>query len=510
MAGCNRGYAEEFRATMTNQDHAFTLDEATIASVHAAFAAGVLSAVALVEAYLARIARYDRPTGLNAITVIAPTALARAAELDAARTSGARLGPLHGVPVIVKDNYDTAGLQTAAGSKALGDHRPRHDASVVRALRRAGAIVLAKSNMAELAFDPFETHSSLAGTTRNAYALDRVPAGSSGGTASAVAANFGLVGLGTDTGNSIRGPAAHLALVGLRPTLGLVSRAGIVPLYAGRDTGGPMTRSVADAARMLDVIAGDDAADPLTRTSIGHIPQGGYVECLDAGGLRGTRLGVARQISDTPTADSEVSALFEAALRDLAAAGAVLVDPFVVPDFADLTENLWCNTLQHDLDRYLAARHPPYPTLRAIYESGLYASYVKERIEASLAQPPRPEDHEPPCTDLYTDPRRRRLRAAVDAAMDAARVDAIVYPSWSNPPRRIGDLASPHGNNSPLLAPHTGQPAITVPMGFTVAGLPGGLQLLGRLFAEPTLLRLGYAYEQATAHRRPPAGFGPP
>ena len=488
---------------------AFALDEATVATVQAALAAGEVSGVELVQAYLDRIGAYDQPTGLNAIVAVNPNAVAEAAAQDAARAAGRPQGPLAGVPVIVKDNYDTAGLQTAAGSKALAGHVPADDAYQVRQLRAAGAIVLAKSNMAEFAFDPFQTHSSLAGTTRNAYDLARVPAGSSGGTAAAVAANFGLVGLGTDTGNSIRGPAAHLCLVGLRPTLGLTSRDGIVPLYLNRDVGGPMTRTVADAVRILDLIVGYDAADPSTRAAVGRVPAGGYRPCLDPAGLVGARIGVMRQISDTPTADAEVSALFETALRALGAGGAVMVDPFTVPEFGPLSQNLWCNTFQHDLDAYLRASGAPYPSLRAIYASHLYAGYVKERIEASLAIDVAPHEQTPPCTDADTDPRRIALHEAVVGAMDAAELDAVVYPTWSNPPRLVGDLGSPHGNNSPLVAPHTGQPAVTVPMGFTASGLPAGLQLLARRFDEPRLLRIAYAYEQATRHRRPPTGFGP-
>jgi len=487
----------------------FTLEEATIASVHATFAEGELSCRELVQSYLDRIAALDQSTGLDAIVVPHPDALARADELDAAYAESGPVGPMHCVPMIVKDNYDTFDLPTTGGSKALEGFVPADDAHQVARLRAAGAIVLAKSNMAEWAFSPYRTHSSIKGTTRNAYDLERVPAGSSGGTASAVAANLGLVGLGTDTGNSIRGPSSHLALVGIRSTLGLTSRDGIIPLYLNRDVGGPMTRTVADAVRILDVIAGYDPADPLTLTAIGRT-EPDYTAFLDADGLDGARIGVMRAISDTDTADPEILALFEQALADMQAAGAVLIDPFDVPDFANLRENVWCNTFRHDLDAYLAsAEDPPYTSLQAIYDSSLYSGYIKERMETSLALDMPPEAQEPPCTDLYTDPRRIDFRDAMVGAMDAAEVDVVVYPSWSNPPRLVGDLGSPHGNNSPIVAPHTGQPAMTVPMGFTEAGLPAGLQLLARMFDEPTMIRVAYAYERATEHRRPPEGFGP-
>ena len=491
------------------QAQSLALEEATIASVHAAFEAGELTCTELVQAYLDRIEALDRSTGLNAIVVTHPGARERAAELDAAFAEGGPVGPMHCVPMIVKDNYDTSDLQTAAGSKALEGWLPPDDAHQVARLRDAGAIVLAKSNMAEWAFSPYQTISSIMGTTANAYDLARVPAGSSGGTASAVAANFGLVGLGTDTGNSIRGPSSHLALVGIRSTLGLTSRDGIVPLFLNRDVGGPMVRTVEDAVKILDVIAGYDPADPLTLTAVGRTADD-YTAFLDADGLDGARIGVMRAISDTETADAEILALFEQALADMEDAGATLVDPFDVPDFATLRRDLWCNTLRHDLDAYLASGgNPPYDSLRAIYDSQLYSGYIKERMESSLALDMAPEDQDPPCTDLYTDPRRIALRDAVVAAMDAAEVDVVVYPSWSNPPRLIGDLGSPHGNNSPIIAPHTGQPAMAVPMGFTEAGLPAGLQILARLFDEAAMIRVAYGYEQATNHRRPPAGFGP-
>jgi len=379
----------------------------------------------------------------------------------------------------------------------------------VRELREAGAIVLAKSNMAEWAFSPYQTVSSLAGTTANPYDLERVPAGSSGGTAAAVAANFGAAGLGTDTGNSIRGPSSHTALVGIRSTLGLTSRDGIVPLYLNRDVGGPMTRTVEDAARIFEVIAGPDPADPLTAAAEGKVPEEGYVASLRRDGLERARIGVLRTAVDTPTADPEIQTLFDDALEDLAELGAEVVEGLELPGLIERQEELWCNTFRHDLDAYLATRDGvPFATLAEIVDSGRYAPYIEERLQASLEAPP-PEEQEPPCLDVENDPRRAGLLAEVLELMDAHELDALAYPSWSNPARKIGDLESPHGNNSPLIAPHTGQPAITVPMGFTEAGLPAGLQLLGRPWGDADLLRFAYAYEQATQHRKPPPGFGP-
>ena len=266
----------------------FRVDEATIAQIHEAMEAGDLRARDLVEAYLARIEEYDRRgPALNALVTVNRHALTRAAELDAAFAKRGLTGPLHGIPVIVKDNYDIAHLPTSAGSLALADSVPPDDAFQVRMIRDAGGIVLAKSNMAEFAFSPYETVGSrLPGYTRNPYALNRVTAGSSGGTAAAVAASFGTVGLGTDTGNSIRGPSAHQALVGIRSTMGLTSRDGIVPLNLARDIGGPIARTVADAVAVLDVIAGHDPADPVTAASLGRAV-GPYADALRDDGLRG-------------------------------------------------------------------------------------------------------------------------------------------------------------------------------------------------------------------------------
>ncbi|WP_412069385.1 amidase [Rubrivirga sp. IMCC43871] len=479
--------------------------EATIAEVHAAMRAGTLTSRALVEAYLARIAAYDLPDGLNALTVVNAGALARADALDAEVARTGVLRPLHGIPLVVKDNYDTADLQTAAGSLALKGAVAPDDAFQVRRLREAGAIVLAKSNMAEWAFSPVLTESSIGGVTRNPYDLDRVPAGSSGGTAAAVSANLGMAGLGTDTGNSIRGPSSHTALVGIRSSMGLTSRDGIVPLFLRNDIGGPMTRTVEDGVRLLDVIAGVDPADPITARAAGR--PASYLPALDLDGLRGRRVGVFRRY--LVGADPEVAARTEQALRDLAAQGAVLVDPFDVPDFEALTEGIWCATFRQDLDAYLATRGATvrYRSLQEVVDSGLYLGSNAEALASLLAEDTDPAEREPPCIDVFASPRNIAFRDAVEGAMAAADLDAIVYPTWSHPPRLVGDLESPHGDNSQLLSPHTGLPAITVPSGFTAAGLPTGLTFVGEMLGEEALIGMAYAYEQATRHRRPPSGF---
>lgn len=488
----------------------FVLEETTIAEIHEAMLAGHLTARQLVERYLARIEAYDkRGPAINALITVNPRALATADSLDALLARTGRLaGPLHGIPFIVKDNYDTHDLETTAGSLTLAGSIPPDDAFQVRAIREAGAIVLAKANMFEFAFSPYHTVGSrLPGHTKNPYALDRVPAGSSGGTAAAVAANFGTVGFGTDTGNSIRGPAAHAALVGIRSTMGLTSRDGIVPLYLDRDVGGPLARTVADAVRVLDVIAGPDPADPVTLPSAERRAPS-YLAFLRADGVRGKRIGVSWQIADRRDADPDVLRVFRQAIADLGAAGAVIVDSVFIQEQADIPlGQRWCPRFRFDLESYLASLGPtaPVTTLADIRRSGNVHPLAQGAVEffAGVDDPP---DTHAQCVRARAN--QDSLRAGVRRVLREHRLDAIVYPTWSNPPRLIGDLNSPHGDNSQDLAPHTGFPAFTVPMGWVRvrdAEVPLGLQILGDAWSEPVLIEIAYGYEQATKHRRAPA-----
>ena len=484
----------------------FDAVETTIARVHAAMRAHRLTAHQIVQAYLDRIAAYDHAgPNLNALIVVNPRALAVADSLDAiyART-GSFVGPLHGIPVIVKDNYDTSDLPTTVGCRCLHGAVPPRDATMVAKVRAAGGIVLAKSNMAEFAFSPYETiGSELPGYTFNPYALNRVPAGSSGGTAASVAANLGEVGLGTDTGNSIRGPPSHDALVGIRPTIGLTSRAGIAPLYLERDVGGPMARTVADAAAVLDVLAGaDDSRDTATARAAGHIPPS-YTAFLRRDALKGARIGVARNISNRPGADAEVLQRFQDALGALRRAGATVVDS-VNMSFMDSIQVGVCHGFRHDIEAYLAERpEAPVHTVPEILASKKYHPSIQPRLDAAMAdtmsgQPAR-------CAEVSRN--RARFKEALHQVFAQNRLDAIAYPTWSDPPRLVGDLTTPAGDNSQTPAPAAGFPAITVPMGYTRGVLPAGLQLLGDAWTEGKLIGLAYAYEQATKHRHPPAAF---
>ncbi len=488
----------------------FDVVEASIADIQRALRAGTISCRALVAEYLRRIDAYDHNgPALNALIVVHPRALGIADSLDAVARAGHATGPLHCVPLIVKDNFDTHDLPTTAGSLSLAGFIPATDATMVRRLRAAGAIVLAKSNLAEFAFTPYETVSSiLPGYTKNPYALDRVTAGSSGGTAAAVAASFGAAGLGTDTGNSIRGPSSHQALVGIRSTMGLTSRAGVVPLSLAADVAGPMARTVADAVALFQVVAGEDPADPVTASARAH-PAPRYADALVRDGLRGARVGVLRQAYERPTTDPEVGAVFDRALDDLRLAGATVVDVRI--DSLDARLRAWtggCDQFRHDVAQYLAA-HPgaPVKSVDDILRSRRFHPTIEKRLERAAAFTDS-LDTAPGCAQR--DAFRAWLGAEVTRMMDAQRLDALVYPTWSNPPRLIGDFTTPHGDNSQLFSPNTGFPAIAVPMGWTRGDrLPAGITFFGRAWSEPTLLRLAYSYEQATHHRRAP-GSTPP
>jgi amidase len=484
----------------------FRIEELTIAGIHSGLESGRFTCRELTQLYLDRIEAYDKKgPALNAIVMVNPRALDRADELDREFAANGITRPLQCVPMIVKDNFDTFDLPTTAGSLSLAGSIPPDDAFLVKRIRAAGAIILAKSNMAEFAFSPYETLSSiLPGHTRNPYDTNRVPAGSSGGTAAAVAASFGAVGLGSDTGNSIRGPSSHTALVGIRATMGLTSRDGIVPLNLYRDVGGPMARSVVDAVTVFDVIAGYDPADPVTEQGRERRPRS-YVASLTRDGLRGARIGVVRQLSDTETADPEIRALFERALVDLVDKGATLVDPVRI-DALDSSESLWCNPFKAQLEAYLKSLGPsaPMKSLKEILDSRKFHPSIAKRLEDAEAVALAPEEE---CRGALA--KAGRMRDEVRALLDSRHLDALVYPTWSNPPRLLGDLNSPAGDNSQRLAPPTGFPAVTVPMGFVRGNLPAGLQFLGDAFSEATLFRIAYGYEQATLHRRPPASTPP-
>ncbi len=486
--------------------------ETTIADIQEAITSGRTTCRMVVQAYLDRIEAYDRSKNLNAITVINPNALALADAIDAAVDRGDDVGPLFCAPMLIKDNFDTHDLPTTGGSIALKDHLPPDDAFMVRKLREADAIVVAKTNMAEWAFSPRQTVSSSYDTTANAYALDRVPAGSSGGTASGVAASFAVAGMGTDTGNSIRGPSSHLALFGIRSTIGLTSRDGVIPLAFDRDIAGPMTRTVEDGARIFNVVAGYDPADPYTEAGRGRKADD-YTAFLDSAGLQGARIGVLRALVDTEDADTAVTAVFENAILDLRRLGAEIVDPFVVETFREhLRARNGCTRFRFDMAEYLKTRGDDVPItdVMQVLETGQFSPYIERRLHSFGGGPAdvAPEDRDPPCPPYKDHPGRQAFMQDVVAAMDAANVEAIIYPTWTNPPAHLDNAIEEYkGDNSQRVAPATGLPAATVPMGFTYGNLPAGLQILARPYDEGVIFKLAYAYEQGTRHRRPPEGY---
>lgn len=491
----------------------FEVEEATIAQIHSAMKAGRLTCRGLVEQYLRRIDMFDKNgPAINAIIMTNPDALKQADALDARFKQGGMVGPLHCIPTIVKDNFETIGLQSANGSLALAGYVSDKDAFQVKKIKEAGAIVIAKSNMAEWAFTPNETLSSiLPGYTKNPYALDRVTAGSSGGTAASVAASFATVGLGSDTGNSIRGPSSHQALVGIRSTMGLTSRAGVFPLNLLADIAGPMARTVEDAATVFQVVVGSDPADPVTAAAASHLPQN-YAASLVKDGLKGARIGVLRFAYERDSTDPEIVQVFMRAVDDLRNAGATIIDPGVVEGIGDIRRQQGvgsCMGFKYDINRFFADRGDKIPmhSLAEVVKSRRYHPTVAQRLEqAEAGSSNGPETEACKAETTYRD----QVRAAVTKAMDAQKIDAWVYPTWSNPPRLIGDLNTPGGDNSQFFSPTTGFPAIQVPMGYTRGGrLPAGITFFGRAWSEAALIKYAYAYEQATHHRRPPESTPP-
>lgn len=496
-------------AGVASSERRFVVEETTIHEIHSAFQTGALTCRALVNTYLARIAKYDDqgPT-LNAIASVNPDAIAEAYRLDDLYEAHGLTGPLHCVPVIVKDNIETAGWETSAGSLALKGYIPERDATAVARLKAAGAIILAKSNMADLALNALATVNLIHGTTRNPYALDRVPAGSSGGTAVAVAANFGLVGLGTDTGNSVRGPAAHASLVGIRPTIGLTSRAGMIPLDVMSDAIGPMARTAEDAALVLDVLVGRDEADPSTDVLQRWPTQPSMLTALDDG-LDGVRIGVLRQAyqGGTLRLDPQIANIFAHALNDLNSLGAEVVDSVSIDKVASVPDAERCRGLKYDLDQFLSSRPAaPMHSLAAIVASGRFDPSIANDIRAMAATNSEGPGSRP-CTLAAA--YREAVATALSDEMYRLQLDVLVYPTWSQLPQLASDVRVEDAGQSLRFATASGYPAITVPMGFTQDALPIGLSFLGRGWTDAGLLRVAYAYEQATRHRRPPV-LAPP
>ena len=484
------------------QDQSVEVFEASIPDLQEAMADGRVTAVQLVDAYLARISAYDREgPALNSMVYLNPNARAQAAALDQERALRGARGPLHGIPIILKDNYDTADLPTSGGSIALAGMIPPDDAFQVRKLREAGAVILGKSNMHELAAG-ITTISSVGGQTRNPYDPSRNPGGSSGGTGAAIAASFAAIGWGSDTCGSIRIPSSHHNLFGLRPTKGLSSIDGIIPLSHTQDVGGPLARTTTDLAIGLDATIGADAADPATRI-LADRPLPEFVDGLDAEALQGARLGVLTMLFGDAPEDQEHAQLVRAALDSMKEAGADLID-IEIPGLDSILSgsSLIGHEFKWDMIDYLAATPgAQVRSLQDILDRGLY----HVQLEATFRRRAAAEQRDSAAYHLAV-AKRAAAREVVLATMDELSLDAVAYPTIR---RRAAQIGDPQRGSNCQLSATTGFPALSVPAGFTDAGLPTGLELLGRPLEDARLLALGFAFEQSTQPRRAP-GRTPP
>ena len=488
---------------------AFAFEEASIADLQRRMADGAVTSHALTQAYLDRIAAIDKagPT-LNSVIELNPDALEEADALDAERKAGKLRGPLHGIPVLLKDNIDATPMVNSAGSLALAEHRPKSDAFLVAKLRQAGAVILGKTNLSEWAnFRSTRSTSGWSGRggqTRNPYVLDRNPCGSSAGSGTAIAANLAAAAIGTETDGSIICPSAVAGLVGLKPTVGLVSRSGIIPISASQDTAGPMTRSVADAAALLTAIA---AADPNDAAS-GERPQAmavDYAAHLKANALEGARIGVVRKLMGY---HPDTDAAMERAIAAMQAAGATVVDAEIPTlgkwDAAEYEVLLY--EFKDGLNAYLAGSGAPHSSLDALIAFNNQNAarempfFAQEIFEQANAKGPLGDK-------AYLDARDKARRLAgpqgIDAALKKHGLDALVAPAMS-PAWPIDPVNGDHflgaGYGASAVARY---PSLTVPMG-EVHGLPVGVVFMGTAWSEPRLIELGYAFEQASKARKPP------
>lgn len=486
------------------------LDDATVAQIHSAILAGSVSAQALVQMYMVQIDAHDQfGAELNAVVTVNQRALAEARSLDERlAATGELAGPLHGIPVVIKDCLETVDMPTSFGSEIFADYMAREDATVVAKLKAAGAIIVAKTTLPDWATSWF-AYSSRSGRTRNPYALDRDPGGSSSGTGAAVAAAYAPVGLGTDCGGSIRLPASFCNLVGVRSTPGIISRTGCNPLVGMQDTIGPMTRNVADAVRVFSVIAGYDASDPLTCAhSIARAPAS-YLPSLIQDALPGTRIGVVRNAfgADSIPGAAAVNRVMRGALAELCAGGAKLVD-VEIPNLTQwlVDTSLYLLKSKYDINAFLAGRpNAPAKSVQEIVASGRYHKKL-DLLEGIAAGPDAPLEN----MDYYRAyaAREEFMRLVVNI-MARDGLSTLVYPTTQVPPPRHSETDSGEWTTltfptNTLIGSQTWMPAMTVPAGFTDDGLPVGMEILARPYDEATMFRVAYGFEQVRGHRRHP------
>jgi Asp-tRNA(Asn)/Glu-tRNA(Gln) amidotransferase A subunit family amidase len=488
----------------------FEVEEATIAAIHKAFYDGTLTARALVQAYLDRVDAYDRngPT-LNSIVTINPNALAEADRLDDAyKKEGKFTGPMHGVPVLVKDQVETQGIMTTFGSIAIDGHMPERDATAISKLKAAGAIILAKTAMPDFATSWFG-FSSKSGETRNPYVLERDPGGSSSGTGAAVAASLGAVGIGEDTGGSIRLPSSFNNLVGVRVTPGLVSRDGMSPLVVFQDTAGPMARTVTDAAILLDALVGYDERDPYTAAYVIAGSPKSFAESLDKDGLKGVKIGILTDAfgDDSDPESREVNKLVRAAIKSMEGAGASFVE-ISLPGLMDyiVETSLYLHHSRHDINGFLSKRGDlKLKTVADIHKAKQYHPAL-DLFELLVTGPEKPSDDPEYYRKLAS--REDFQRAAVNLlaknGLTAMCFPCVrVYPPTKDTVRAGKTNTLTYPTNT-LIAAQTWMPSICLPTGFTPEGIPVGMELVVYPYHEHDLFKLGYAYEQTTQHRKSP------
>lgn len=479
--------------------------DATIAEIHAAMLEGKLTCRSLVEFYLKRIDEYDKKGPcVNAVIFINPRAMDEADMLDAALKREGRLtGPLHGIPTLLKDNLDTFDMPTTAGSVSLSGFVPEKDAFVVDKLRKAGAIFLAKVNLHEFAIWG-ETVSSILGQTLNPYDLTRTPGGSSGGTGAGITANFGVIGMGTDTINSIRSPASANCLVGIRPTIGLVSRSGIVPYSLTQDTAGPICRTVEDCARTLDIIAGYDKTDDVTAWSAGNIPNT-YTEFLKKDGLKFKKVGILKSFFGTEQKHLEVNNAIENAIDIMRKNGAEIIPLDDNIDSGWLTSHVsvHLDDLKDHLNMYLGAlpAKAPVHSVEEVIASGKYHPGIKENMEKAMKLSTSTPEYNKKIM-LIAETKTRVMKIMADNELDA-----IVYPHQQQLVCKAGEAQQQRNG---VLCSVTGFPSIAVPVGFSKPsqdaplGVPIGMEIIGRPWSEPTLIEIAYAFEQIAHVRKLP------
>ncbi|MFT9850083.1 amidase [Aneurinibacillus sp. REN35] len=488
----------------------FQLMEATIDSIHAAIRSGEMTCKQLVEMYLARIEAYDKNgPAINSIITINSNVVKEAQEMDEHfQLTGEFAGALHGIPILVKDQAETKGITTTFGSVAFKDYVPEEDATAIKKLREAGAIILGKTTLPDFATSWF-AFSSAAGETKNPYDLSRDPGGSSSGTAAAIAANLGAVGIGEDTGGSIRLPASFTNLFGVRVTTGLISRTGMSPLVHFQDTPGPMTRSVRDAAILLDVLVGYDPADSFTAAAYQGGNAGNYAKQLTADGLQGARIGILREAfgSDSHTESAQVNQVVQQAIEKMEAAGAHIIDPISVPQLTDYigASAMYLLQSKHDFNEFLASK-PGGKTVEELYNSQQYHELL-DLFKDIAGGPDHPEQDPEYYKGMLA---QEQFRRAIVNVMASHQLDAILFPTVQLLPPTKSELYEEKWTvlsfpTNTLIASQTGLPSISMPAGFTEKGIPVGVEMISKQFNETTLLKLAHAYEIAAQPRRVPA-----